>query len=65
MNEVTKKGPYKKIQHTWISSRNACTMIIGKELAQKHGLTEPSDVLVEDTPHGILIRKINLEDLEV
>lgn len=38
-------------------------MIIGKEFAERHGLTEPSDVLVEDTPNGILIRKINVEEL--
>jgi hypothetical protein len=57
------KKPLRKIQHTWISSKNAVTMIIGKEFAEKHGLTEPADVLVEDTPNGILIRKINVEEL--
>jgi hypothetical protein len=65
MNQITEntKRPLRKISHTFISSRNACTLIIGKEIAQKHGLTEPSDVLVEDTPKGILIRKIDVQEL--
>jgi hypothetical protein len=65
MNTITenKQRPLRKISHTFISSRNACTLIIGKEIAEKHGLTQPSDVLVEDTPQGILIRKINVDEL--
>jgi hypothetical protein len=57
------KKPLRKLQHTWISSKNACTMIIAKELAEKHGLMEPSDVMLEDTPNGILIRKVNIDEL--
>lgn len=53
-----------KIQHTWISANKACTLIIAKELAVKHGLTEPANIILEDTPNGILIRKLNLEDLK-
>ena len=53
-----------KIQHTWISSGKACTMIIGKELAVKHGLTQPSNVILEDRPEGILIRKLNVDDFK-
>jgi hypothetical protein len=53
-----------KIQHTWISANKACTLIIAKELAVKHGLTEPTNIILEDTPNGILIRKLNLEDLK-
>ena len=59
------RKPIRKIQHTWISSGNVCTLIIGKELALKHGLTEPSDVILEDTQDGILIRKLNIDDLEI
>jgi hypothetical protein len=59
----TKTQPITKIQHTWISSGKACTMIIAKELAIKHGLTEPSNVILEDRPDGILIRKLNIDDL--
>ena len=55
--------PLRKLQHTWITSKNAVTMIIAKELAERHGLTEPSDVILEDTPQGILIRKVNLDEL--
>jgi hypothetical protein len=64
-NTITKEKqqPLRKISHTFVSSRNACTLIIGKEIATKHGLLEPSDVLVEDTPRGILIRKINVDEL--
>jgi hypothetical protein len=56
--------PLTKIQHTWISSGKACTMIIAKELAQKYGLTEPSNVILEGRSDGILIRKLNIDDLK-
>jgi aspartokinase-like uncharacterized kinase len=57
--------PLTKIQHTWISSSKACTMIIAKELAVRYGLTEPSNVILEGRPDGILIRKLNIDDLKV
>ena len=60
----TKTQPLTKIQHTWISSGKACTMIIAKELAVKYGLTEPANVILEGRPEGILIRKLNTEDLK-
>jgi hypothetical protein len=53
-----------KIQHTWISANKACTLIIAKELAVKHGLTEPAHIVLEDRPDGILIKKLNLEELK-
>jgi hypothetical protein len=61
---TTKSQPLTKIQHTWISSGKSCTMIIAKELAVKYGLTEPSNVVLEAKPEGILIRKLNIDDLK-
>ena len=61
----TGKKPLRKLHHTWIASKKAVTMIIAKELAEKHGLTEPSNVILEDRPDGILIRKVNVDELLV
>lgn len=60
---IVETKPLRKLQHRWIASKKAVTMIIAKELAEKHGLTEPSNVILEDTPNGILIRKVNLDEL--
>lgn len=60
---IVETKPLRKLQHTWIASKKAVTMIIAKELAEKHGLTESSNVILEDTPNGILIRKVNLDEL--
>lgn len=55
----------RKIQHTWVTGRNAATMIIAKELAVKYGLTNPSHIILEERPDGILIRKLSTEELAV
>lgn len=47
-----------EIAKTWISGQRSCTLIIKKELAEEYGLTEPSHVVLERRPDGILIRKL-------
>jgi hypothetical protein len=64
MSSKSLTKPLTKIQHTWISSGKACTMIIGREFAERYGLTEPSNVILEAKLEGILIRKINIDDLK-
>lgn len=49
-----------KIAKTWISGQHSATLIIEKSLAQEYGLTEPSHVVLERRPEGILIRKLKL-----
>jgi Antidote-toxin recognition MazE, bacterial antitoxin len=50
----------KEIIRTWITGHNSCTLIIPREFAREYGLDEPSDVVVERKPEGILIRKIEV-----
>jgi hypothetical protein len=49
------------IAKTWISGQKSCTLIIRRELAQEYGLLEPSHVVLERRPEGILIRKLKTE----
>jgi hypothetical protein len=49
-----------KIAKTWISGRRSATLIIERSLAEEYGLTEPSNVVLERRPEGILIRKLSL-----
>jgi bifunctional DNA-binding transcriptional regulator/antitoxin component of YhaV-PrlF toxin-antitoxin module len=50
----------KKITSTFLSGRISATLVIPIELARRHGLDQPSQVVVEETKEGILIRKIDL-----
>jgi hypothetical protein len=54
----------KEIIKTWLTGQKSCTLIIPKEIAQKYELDEPSHVIVEETPAGILIRKLVLQKEE-
>lgn len=50
----------KEITKTWISGQNSCTLVIPKSVARQYGLDSPSDVVVEATTEGILIRKLDV-----
>jgi hypothetical protein len=52
--------PYKEITKTWLTGQKSCTLIIPREIAHRHGLEEPSHVIVEETPQGIMIRKLEV-----
>ena len=47
-----------EIAKTWISGQRSITLIIPKDIASRHGLAEPSHVVLEETDNGILIRKL-------
>jgi hypothetical protein len=51
-----------EIAKTWISGQKSCTLIIKRQLAEEYGLKEPSHVILERRPEGILIRKLKLEE---
>jgi len=53
----------KKITSTFLSGKLSATIVIPIDIARKHGLDRPSEVIVEEIDAGILIRKINLEKL--
>jgi hypothetical protein len=50
----------KEITKTWISGQNSCTLVIPRSVAIEYGLDSPSHVIVEKTPKGILIRKLEV-----
>lgn len=50
----------KEITRTWISGQSSVTLIIPKSVAVEYGLDTPTHVVVEGTPEGILIRKLNI-----
>ncbi len=50
----------KDIIKTWLAGQRSCTLIIPKDFAREYGLDEPSHVVVEGTPDGILIKKLKI-----
>ena len=50
----------KKISHTFTSGKFSTALIIPIDIARKNGLDKPTNVTVEDTKQGILVRKLNL-----
>ena len=50
----------KKIKGVYLTGKISSTLIIPIEIARKYGLDRPSNVVVEETDSGILIRKIEV-----
>jgi predicted regulator of Ras-like GTPase activity (Roadblock/LC7/MglB family) len=48
---------------TFTTGNHSTTMIISKEIAKRYGIDEPSHVVIEGTDQGILIRKLNLDEV--
>ena len=57
---LQKEKLQKQISKTWISGESSCTLVIPKTIAKEHGINNPSHVVVESKPEGILIRKIEV-----
>lgn len=57
---TTVKSKEKEIIKTWLTGHHSCTLIIPRDFAEEYGLDEPSHVVVEGTPNGILIRKLQI-----
>jgi bifunctional DNA-binding transcriptional regulator/antitoxin component of YhaV-PrlF toxin-antitoxin module len=53
----------KKITSTFLSGRLSGTLVVPIEIARRNNLDKPSEVTVEETENGILVRKLNLETL--
>jgi hypothetical protein len=51
---------YKRVTHTFLSGKLSATLIIPIDIARKHGLDQPSNVVVEETEKGILIKKLEI-----
>jgi bifunctional DNA-binding transcriptional regulator/antitoxin component of YhaV-PrlF toxin-antitoxin module len=50
----------KEVTKVFLTNRVSATLIIPIEIARRHGLNEPSHVVVEEKPEGILIRKLQV-----
>jgi hypothetical protein len=50
----------KCIRSTFLSGKLSATLIIPIDIARRNGLDQPSQVVVEETAEGILIRKVDL-----
>jgi antitoxin component of MazEF toxin-antitoxin module len=51
----------KEIIKTWLAGQHSCTMVIPKELAKSYGLDQPSHVVIEGRPDGIMIKRLELK----
>ena len=51
----------KRITSTFLSGKLSATLVIPIDIARRHGLNQPSQVIVEETDYGILIRKLDLD----
>ncbi|MFZ0510762.1 MAG: hypothetical protein WAM14_04075 [Candidatus Nitrosopolaris sp.] len=51
----------KEVTKIFLSGRLSSTLIIPIEMARRYGLDQPSHVIVEETPDGILIRRLELD----
>jgi hypothetical protein len=50
----------KRISQTFLSDKLSCTVIIPIDLARKHGLEKPANIIFEDSEDGILIKKVQV-----
>jgi len=50
----------KKLATTYLSGKISTTLIIPIDTARKYGIDKPTNVIVEETDEGILIRKIEV-----
>ena len=60
MTEFTES---KQITRTWLTGKSSCTLVIPKEFAKEYGLDQPSHVVIQKTPEGILIKKLDMQEV--
>jgi hypothetical protein len=61
---LTPMSHLKKITHTFISGKLSTTLIIPIETARRYEIDKPSNVLIEETEDGILIKKLVIPEIE-
>jgi hypothetical protein len=61
MLNVKTKRSEKKIAPIFMSNGISATVIIPIEFARKYAIDRPSHVTIEDTPGGILIKKLEVK----
>jgi hypothetical protein len=50
----------KLVGTTWLAGNSSCTLVIPKYLAREYGIDQPSNIVIEGRPDGILIRKMEI-----
>ena len=60
MTEFTES---KQIIRTWLTGKSSCTLVIPKEFAKEYGLDIPSHVVIQKTLDGILIKKLDMQEV--
>jgi hypothetical protein len=65
MNIISSKQ--KKVTSTYITGSNSATLVIPRSVAIEHGLTEPSNVVVESVSPGFVLpdKSIVIRRLEI
>ena len=53
----------KQIKRIWITGKSSCTLVIPKEFATEYGLDHASHVVIEKIAEGLLIKKLNMEEV--
>ena len=48
------------VTHTYLTGKFSTTLVIPIDIARKYGIDKPSNVIVEGTENGILIRKLEV-----
>jgi hypothetical protein len=61
---MSKNIEKKDIIKTWLAGQHSCTMVIPKEFAKLYGLDQPSHVVIEGRPDGILIKRLQLNGVD-
>ncbi len=56
----TDKLSRKLLGTTWLAGNASCTLVIPKSLAREYGIDQPSNIVIEGRPDGILIRKMEI-----
>jgi hypothetical protein len=60
LSNITK---FKKVTHVFLSGKLSSTLIIPIDTARKYGLDKPSNVVVEEREDGILIKPIEIQEV--
>jgi len=60
---MTELSESKQIIRTWLTGKSSCTLVIPKEFAKEYGLDQPSHVVIQKTPEGILIKKLDMQEV--
>jgi hypothetical protein len=59
MNSV-KSDQRKKITSIFLTGKVSVTLVIPIDIARRYGLGDGSHVIIEETPEGILVRKLEI-----